>query len=194
MSGIIVIILVDNGVLRNFWKICAVSKSVAAQSANKNLKRPKGQFDNSATTHFSNFSFQVARLTFIFILLILLFYICLILADMLALVWSTEALFDLKIKKVSIEISSSRLPAIMSMTSIPWNLHHLSRRVLRALECFEEVHLALVHQGSNTIADCIAGSSLQQRHHQSYLARSGPCWLNSQIHRDTMGDLGSVSC
>lgn len=34
-------------------------------------------------------------------------------ADLLALVWSMEALIDLKHKKVIIEISSSRIPAAM---------------------------------------------------------------------------------
>ncbi|XP_048599591.1 uncharacterized protein LOC125579787 [Brassica napus] len=95
-------------------------------------------------------------------------------ADLLALVWSMEALIDLKHKKVIIEISSSRIPAAMSVSSIPWDLHPLLKRLKRALDRFDECQLAFVHQGSNTVADSIARSVVQHRRYQSYIARNGP--------------------
>lgn len=82
-------------------------------------------------------------------------------ADLLALAWAVEALADVKVNKAIIEISSVWLPATLSLSSIPWNLHHLLRRISRALDCLQEYQVVLTNQGSNAVATR-ARSALQQ--------------------------------
>lgn len=102
-------------------------------------------------------------------------------AELNSLRWVVEALYDLRVKKVIIEISSSTLwEAIFTPHRLP-NLAFEISRIARALHLFDFVHLELVDENINNIAVAIASSFTRDRRYQSYVANGGPRWLSSAI-------------
>ncbi|KAH0929023.1 hypothetical protein HID58_014750 [Brassica napus] len=104
-------------------------------------------------------------------------------ADMIAHVWTSEALSDLKLNRVILETSSSQLPQFLALQAVPRTLHILWKRLRKALDHIKCRHF-LVRKECNRVASAIATSALQSQWHQSYISANGPRWLNACIRRE----------
>lgn len=102
-------------------------------------------------------------------------------AIMIGLVWTTEALNDIQVKRIIFETSSPQIQKNFSQASLPWVLHSLWRRFRRALDRLETYRVVRINDGCNTIAQ---NSALQVQWQQSYLARNGPEWLDARINME----------
>ncbi|KAF3585754.1 hypothetical protein F2Q69_00026277 [Brassica cretica] len=105
-------------------------------------------------------------------------------ATMIVLVWTTEALNDIQVKRIILETSSPQIQKNFSQASLPWSLHSLWRRFRRALDRLETYRVVRINDGCNTIAQNIAESALQVQWQQSYLARNGLDWLDARINME----------
>lgn len=98
-----------------------------------------------------------------------------------SLLWASEALHDLRFKKVIFEISSPTVwRAINEPRSFPEMALQLSL-TLCSLHKFDHCQVLLVSEDINTIAVEIASSVTKDRRYQSYIARGGPSWLAPAI-------------
>ncbi|CAN7025200.1 unnamed protein product, partial [Brassica rapa subsp. trilocularis] len=104
-------------------------------------------------------------------------------ADLIAHVWTSEALSDLKLNRVILETSSSQLPQFLALHAVPRTLHILWKRLRKALDHIKCRHF-LVRKECNRVATTIATSALQSQWHQSYISAKGPRWLNACIRRE----------
>ncbi|KAH0910192.1 hypothetical protein HID58_033513, partial [Brassica napus] len=105
-------------------------------------------------------------------------------ATMIGLVWTTEALNDIQVRRIILETSSPQVQKNFSQASLPWSLNSLWKRFRRALDRFETYRVVRINDGCNTIAQNIAESALQVQWQQSYLARNGPEWLDGRINME----------
>ncbi|XP_048598085.1 uncharacterized protein LOC125578967 [Brassica napus] len=105
-------------------------------------------------------------------------------ATMIGMVWTTEALNDIQVRRIILETSSPQAQKNFSQASLPWSLNSLWKRFRRALDRFETYRVVRINDGCNTIAQNIAESALQVQWQQSYLARNGPEWLDARINME----------
>ena len=105
-------------------------------------------------------------------------------ATMIGLVWTTEALNHIQVRRIILETSSPQVQKNFSQASLPWSLNSLWKRFRRALDRFETYRVVRINDGCNTIAQNIAESALQVQWQQSYLARNGPEWLDARINME----------
>ena len=105
-------------------------------------------------------------------------------ATMIGLVWTTEALNHIQVRRIILETSSPQVQKNFSQASLPWSLNSLWKRFRRALDRLETYRVVRINDGCNTIAQNIAESALQIQWQQSYLARNGPEWLDARINME----------
>ncbi|KAL0854129.1 hypothetical protein Bca101_059281 [Brassica carinata] len=101
--------------------------------------------------------------------------------------WVLEALHDLWIRRVILEISSQ---VIWEALSTPWLYPNLSleiSKLLRLMHNFDHCQSLLVPTLVNVTAEDIAVSVTKDRLYQSYIARGGPCWLAHTIRFQSVG-------
>lgn len=101
--------------------------------------------------------------------------------------WSLKAAHDLKVKKISLEISS---PILWEALSIPDRFPNLGFEIsksLRLMHDFDQCQLSLVPSVVNIIAEDIAVSVTRDHRYQSYIATGGPSWLSSMINLQAAG-------
>lgn len=101
--------------------------------------------------------------------------------ELCSLLWASDALRDLRFKKVIFEISSpAAWKAINEPQSFP-DMALLISLTLRSLHKFDHCQVRLVPEVINLIALEIALSVTKDRRYQSYIARGGPSWLAPAI-------------
>ncbi|CAN6990298.1 unnamed protein product [Brassica rapa subsp. trilocularis] len=101
--------------------------------------------------------------------------------------WSLEALRDLHITKVILEVSSAEAwQALISPEKFP-NVSDALSRLRRIANDFEHFQVVRSPPGINSVALSIARSVTKDRRYQSYLARGGPSWLASYLHSEALG-------
>lgn len=102
-------------------------------------------------------------------------------AELRSLQWVIEALRDLRVKRVILEISSNTLwDAIFSPLRYP-NLAMEVSHLVRAFYSFEFCHVNMVTAEVNVIAKEIVESVIRGQRYQSYVANGGPRWLSLVI-------------
>ncbi|KAH0886958.1 hypothetical protein HID58_063054 [Brassica napus] len=108
-------------------------------------------------------------------------------ADLFSIMWSLEALRDLHITKVILEVSSAEAwQALISPEKFP-NVSDALSRLRRIANDFEHFQVVRSLPGINSVALSIARSVTKDRRYQSYLARGGPSWLASYLHSEALG-------
>ncbi|KAF3517896.1 hypothetical protein DY000_02062700 [Brassica cretica] len=105
-------------------------------------------------------------------------------AGLNALFWAVEAIKNMCMNKVILEVSS---PEVYEMLTNP--RHSLSRcaltaRVLHQLSSISHYHLTYVHIEANQVAAEIALSVTRDTRLQSYVAHGGPTWLRTLILKE----------
>ncbi|CAN6932862.1 unnamed protein product [Brassica oleracea] len=105
-------------------------------------------------------------------------------AGLNALFWAVEAIKNMRMNKVILEVSS---PEVYEMLTNP--RHSLSRcvltaRVLHQLSSISHYHLTYVHIEANQVAAEIALSVTRDTRLQSYVAHGGPTWLRTLILKE----------
>ncbi|KAH0928925.1 hypothetical protein HID58_014652 [Brassica napus] len=101
-------------------------------------------------------------------------------ATLISLVWTTEALNDIQMKRVHLESTDSYLRNSFSQASVPWSLQPLWRRFRKALDKLETYRVVRITDKA------IAQSALQGQWQQSYLAINGPFWLQTRIRMEAL--------
>ncbi|KAL0838037.1 hypothetical protein Bca101_089927 [Brassica carinata] len=101
--------------------------------------------------------------------------------------WSLEALRDLHITKVILEVSSVEAwKALISPEKFP-NVSYVLSRLRRIANDFEHFQVLLSPPDINSVALSISLSVTKDRRYQSYLARGGPSWLSSYLRSEASG-------
>ena len=107
-------------------------------------------------------------------------------ANLISLVWTTESLNDIQMKRVQLESTDSYLRNSFSQASVPWSLQPLWRRFRKALDKLETYRVVRITDKGNIVAQAIAQSALQGQWQQSYLAINGPFWLQTRIRMEAL--------
>lgn len=105
-------------------------------------------------------------------------------AELSTLKWSVEALHDLRVKKVCLELSSQDTWNAINSPSLFPSLAVDISRILRSLHNFDQCQMLLIPAEANSIAEMIALSVTKDRRYQSYIAQGGPHWLSSTIRSE----------
>ncbi|KAF3536848.1 hypothetical protein F2Q69_00019726 [Brassica cretica] len=99
-------------------------------------------------------------------------------------VWTVEALCDIKISRVLLESSVTQWSTTLDQASVPINLLPLWRRLRRAMDQIETNRVTVIQREGNRVASSIAFSALQVQWQQSNVATNGPVWLHPLIRRE----------
>lgn len=108
-----------------------------------------------------------------------------LLADLISLQWSVEAMVSLKIDKVMFETSSGVLrEAFSRSSSIPY-VNQLVSEILQCLNFFSDWRLDHVEKEGNRMATLIAHSVISDQRLQSYVATCGSSWLHHLLAQES---------
>ncbi|XP_048615823.1 uncharacterized protein LOC125588497 [Brassica napus] len=94
-------------------------------------------------------------------------------ASLTSLMWVVEALQDLRVGKVVVELSSAM---VWKAISSPHNFPHLAFEIsiiIRSSYQFDQCHIEMVYEDTNNIAVEIATSVTKDRRYKSYIANGG---------------------
>lgn len=107
-------------------------------------------------------------------------------AELQTIEWAVDALCDIHVKRVILEISS---PAAMEALFLP-DLYPLFSqgisKILRKIHSFDLSLLSNVPKETNSLALQVAVSVTRDRRLQSYMARGGPNWLSDSTRAEAM--------
>lgn len=102
-------------------------------------------------------------------------------AELNSLWWAVEAMHDIHVKRVIVEVSSDM---VMKTLFSPLLYPHLSQgisRILRSMNSFDQSLVTNAPKEANSIALQVASSVTRDQRFQSYMANGGPNWLSSSI-------------
>lgn len=112
-------------------------------------------------------------------------------SELQSLLWATESLTNLHLKKVLFECSSETLKEAILHPQHFLLFRHLTAPILHLLNSFEYWSLMHVPESGNRCASSIALSVTKEHRYQSYIARDGRVWLHALMLVDFANVHGS---
>ncbi|CAN6865878.1 unnamed protein product [Brassica oleracea] len=105
-------------------------------------------------------------------------------AGLNALFWAVEAVKNMRMNKVILEVSSPEVYEVLTNPRHSLRRCTLTARVLHLLSLISHYHLTYVHIEANQVAAEIALSVTRDTRLQSYVAHGGPTWLRTLILKE----------
>ncbi|XP_048635088.1 uncharacterized protein LOC125608687 [Brassica napus] len=105
-------------------------------------------------------------------------------AGLNALFWAVEAVKNMRMNKIILEVSSPEVYEIITNSRCNVRRCALTDKVLHQLSSINHYHLTYVHVEANQVAEEIALSVTRDTRLQSYVAHGGPAWLRTLILKE----------